>query len=93
MKKDKKALRWLYGEIPELVAKGILSEDAASKLKEYYGEVKNADPLRVVALAQIAFVGSIIARHENILWRGKTFKFKTAPVDPLRCLPRAICRR
>jgi uncharacterized membrane protein len=38
----KRAIKWLYQELPELVSKGILAQDAADKLRQYYGEVKDA---------------------------------------------------
>ncbi|MCX5697414.1 MAG: DUF2157 domain-containing protein [Candidatus Omnitrophica bacterium] len=37
---NQKAIKWLYQEIPELVAKGILTQEAAGKIREYYGEIK-----------------------------------------------------
>ncbi|MFA4889035.1 MAG: DUF2157 domain-containing protein [Candidatus Omnitrophota bacterium] len=36
----KRAVKWLYQELPELVAKGILTADSAEKLRKYYGEIK-----------------------------------------------------
>lgn len=33
-------LRWLYEELPELIAKGILTEEQAAKIKANYGEVE-----------------------------------------------------
>ncbi len=38
---SKKAVSWLYREIPKLVAKGILTPQAARKLREYYPEAKS----------------------------------------------------
>ncbi len=40
---NKKALQWFYQELPDLVNKGVLSPDAANKIKEHYGEVKVRD--------------------------------------------------
>ncbi len=39
----KKSVQWLYQELPELVSKGVLSETAADKLREHYGDIKTAD--------------------------------------------------
>ncbi len=39
---NKKAIKWLYQEMPELAAKGILTQEAAGKIREYYGEIKTA---------------------------------------------------
>ena len=38
---NKMAIKWLYQELPELVLKGILTEETANKLRQYYGEVKS----------------------------------------------------
>lgn len=35
---DGKGVRWLYGQLPELVDRGVLSADAASRLREHYGK-------------------------------------------------------
>jgi len=37
----KKAIQWLYQELPGLVARGILAQEAADRLRQYYGEVKS----------------------------------------------------
>jgi len=34
-------LNWLYQELPGLVEKGVLSQEAADKLRQFYGQVKN----------------------------------------------------
>lgn len=38
---SKKNLLWLYQELPQLVAKGVLSSKAAENLRQYYGEAKS----------------------------------------------------
>ena len=40
---NKKAVRWLYQELPRLVAQGVLAEESAVKLRQYYGDVKAVD--------------------------------------------------
>ena len=35
--KREKEIKWLYGELPVLIEQKILSEEAASKIKSYYG--------------------------------------------------------
>ncbi len=34
------AVRWLYRQLPDLVARGVVSQEAAAKIKEHFGEVK-----------------------------------------------------
>jgi uncharacterized membrane protein len=40
---NKKAVLWLYQELPDLVNKGVLPQTTADKLREHYGEFKSAD--------------------------------------------------
>ncbi len=40
---NKKAVQWLYQELPDLVSKGVLPQEAADKLRGHYGEIKNAN--------------------------------------------------
>lgn len=39
---NNKAIKWLYQELPKLIAKGILTQEIADKIQEYYGEMKSA---------------------------------------------------
>jgi hypothetical protein len=55
---NKKGVRWLYDELPELVAQGIVTSDAATRLREHYGEPK--DTRRSVALAICAVFGALL---------------------------------
>ncbi|MGI6091813.1 MAG: DUF2157 domain-containing protein [Veillonellaceae bacterium] len=43
---NKKAIEWLYQELPELVAKGVLSTDTAKKLHEHYGPLEQSSGKR-----------------------------------------------
>lgn len=38
---NRKAVKWLYQEFPELIAKGVLTQEAADKIRQYYGEIKS----------------------------------------------------
>ena len=38
---NKRAIAWLYRELPGLVDKGILNQETADKLRHYYGEVRS----------------------------------------------------
>lgn len=37
---SKKQVHWLYEELPDLIAKGVLTQENAQKLRAHYGEVK-----------------------------------------------------
>lgn len=38
---NKAGIRWLYQELPDLIAKDIVTKESADKLHQHYGEVKN----------------------------------------------------
>jgi len=43
---NKKAIGWLYQELPELVNKGILSSETAEKIKMHYGPIEETQGTR-----------------------------------------------
>lgn len=47
---SKKAIRWLYDELPELVAKGILTQECEGKIRKYYSEEKSAYRIPVILI-------------------------------------------
>ncbi len=47
---NKKALQWLYAELPRLVAQGILTPDADARLRAHYGPVETARPGRLAVI-------------------------------------------
>lgn len=55
---NKKALQWLYQQLPELVSKDILTKDAAEKLRQYYGEVKSAQKWFILIICGV--LGSLL---------------------------------
>jgi Predicted membrane protein (DUF2157) len=52
-------IKWLYNELPELVAKGILPEGAATQLKNHYGEI-DEKPAYNIAIILAAILGAIL---------------------------------
>ena len=50
---NKRAIRWLYGEIPSLVESGVLGPDAAERLRTHYGEMPRAGRRLAVTLFSI----------------------------------------
>ncbi|MCX7009694.1 MAG: DUF2157 domain-containing protein, partial [Kiritimatiellaeota bacterium] len=74
---SKKAIQWLYSELPRLVAQGILTPDADAKLRAYYGPVEPAKvraglsflPL-VLAQGLVAWV--MVNRPQSLAWREGT---------------------
>ena len=45
---NKMGIKWLYQELPELITKGILTEEIADKMRQYYGEVKSISKTTVI---------------------------------------------
>lgn len=56
---NKKAIQWLYRELPELVAKGILTQEASERVQRYYGEIKRASRTSV-ALIICGAIGALL---------------------------------
>ena len=47
---NKKAIQWLYNEMPRLVAQGVLTPEVESRLREHYGPVEATRPVRLAVL-------------------------------------------
>jgi len=60
---SRKAIQWLYKEIPILVDKGILSSETADKLRQYYSDRKGPR----VALIIFSLLGSLLIGSGIIL--------------------------
>ncbi|MFT4667569.1 MAG: putative membrane protein [Polaribacter sp.] len=54
-----KYIKWLYEELPQLVSKGLLPEDTAKQLKNYYGEIDEKPPYDI-ALLLAAVLGAVL---------------------------------
>lgn len=46
MKKNRRAIQWLFEQLPGLVSGGVLSDESAQKLKGHYGEPAAVDTRR-----------------------------------------------
>lgn len=40
---SKKNILWLYGELPKLVSKGVITADVSNKIHDYYGKIEKKD--------------------------------------------------
>lgn len=60
---SRKAIQWLYKELPTLVSKGILSSETADKLRQYYSERKGPR----VTLIIFSLLGSLLIGSGIIL--------------------------
>ena len=62
-------VRWLYGELPDLVRGGVLSGDAAESLRRHYGQVDD-DRWRQVALTISSVLGALVIGFGIIIVMG-----------------------
>jgi uncharacterized membrane protein len=56
---DKKAVTWLYGQLPDLVAKGVLTAEAAERIRGHYGPLPRGLG-RWTLLTVFGFVGAVL---------------------------------
>lgn len=54
---ERRAIRWLYEQLPGLVAKNVLTEESADALRSHYGP--QAVPARRAPLLVVAVIGSL----------------------------------
>ena len=80
--KPSKHLPWLYEQLPELVNSGVLSAEAAERLRTHYGEIPRRDRLRL-ALIACSILGALLVGLGIILlfahnWEDLTRPMRTA---------------
>lgn len=56
---SRKGVAWLYSELPELVSKGVLTEESANALRSHYGELPRSLGQRVL-IAILAALGAML---------------------------------
>ncbi|GMW00939.1 MAG: hypothetical protein AMXMBFR84_20760 [Candidatus Hydrogenedentota bacterium] len=57
---NKSAIRWLYGELPTLVAGGIVSQESADRIQEHYGPVEESFSRTNVAMVIISALCALL---------------------------------
>ncbi len=88
----KKHLGWLYGELPNLVASGVLSEGCAIAIKKHYGDVKLRSG-RSVALAVCSILGAVLIGAGVILLLAHNWTQLSRPIRTvLAILPLALAQ-
>jgi len=56
--KRKKAITWLYNELPVLIKQGILSDESAQEVRRYYGEIDQQSRAQT-ALSIFSVIGAV----------------------------------
>jgi hypothetical protein len=87
-------VRWLYTQLPELVAAGVLTEDTAGRIRAHYGEVPSPARGRL-ALTLVSVLGAgliglgivlLIARNWDTLDRATRVFLAMTPLAVGHCL-------
>ena len=56
---NKMGIKWLYQELPELITRGILTQETADKIRQYYGEVKSISKMTVMLII-LGTIGALL---------------------------------
>lgn len=72
-------IHWLDGELPSLVEKGVLSADAAERLRAHYGAVGPVRPARL-AIAVFGALGALLIGAGIILLLAHNWESLTRPM-------------
>jgi uncharacterized membrane protein len=56
---NRKAIKWLYGELPDLVGRGVVPGETAAKIRDYYGEAETHAG-RKIALTVCSILGAVL---------------------------------
>ncbi len=76
---NKKAIQWLYGELPGLVSQGVLTPDAEACLRAHYGPVEAARPARL-AIIVFGVLGALLIGAGIILVLAHNWEDLSRPV-------------
>ena len=76
---DRSGIRWLLAELPELVAGGVLSAEAAEALRQHYSITDSGDRRRV-GFVLSAILGSLLVGAGVVLLVAHNWDFLSRPV-------------
>jgi predicted membrane protein DUF2157 len=76
---DRSGIRWLLAELPELVAGGVLSAEAAESLRQHYAATDSGEPRRI-GFVLSAILGSLLVGAGIILLVAHNWDFLSRPV-------------
>jgi hypothetical protein len=76
---DRSGTRWLLSELPELVANGVLTEEAADSLRRYYSSEPSEAPRRLGFILS-AILGSLLIGAGIVLLVAHNWDFLSRPV-------------
>jgi predicted membrane protein DUF2157 len=76
---DRSGIRWLLAELPELITKGVLSQEAADALRQHYSS-KPPDRPRRIGFILSAILGSLLVGAGAVLLVAHNWDFLSRPV-------------
>lgn len=76
---DRTGIRWLLSELPELVAGGVLTVEAAEALRQHYATTDSGEPRRI-GFVLSAILGSLLIGGGIILLVAHNWDFLSRPV-------------
>jgi len=76
---NKKCVQWLYGELPQWVAQGVLTSAAADRLRAHYGPVEPARPARL-AVVVFGIFGALLIGAGVILMLAHNWEQLSRPM-------------
>ena len=89
---NKRYLRWLYGELPELVSRAVISAEAAGKIRDHYGETESGSGRRM-ALTVCSVLGALLIGAGVILLLAHNWEDLGRPIRTILALaPLGVCQ-
>src|SRR6478672_12065312 len=76
---DRSGTRWLLAELPDLVANGVVTAEAADALRQYYSTLPS-DPPRRIGFILSAILGSLLVGAGIILLVAHNWDFLGRPI-------------
>jgi hypothetical protein len=76
---DRSGIRWLRAELPELVASGVLTSEAAAALERHYASLPPEEPRRIGFILS-AILGSLLVGAGIILLVAHNWDFLSRPI-------------
>ena len=87
MPKDDTGVRWLYSQLPELTARGILSEQAAFALRQHYGTPKSRTGVSLLVAMTAVLAALLIGAGIILLLAANWDSFPRAVRTALAFIP------
>lgn len=76
---DNRKMKWLYGELPKLIKAGVLRQEDAGRIRDYYGEVDEAGGAKT-ALVIFGVLGAVLIGAGIILLLARNWQELSRPM-------------